>query len=47
MDMLVKLYDLPDSRAAFERLRGAEIALRRETARCLKVRPYRKTSRIS
>jgi ferrous iron transport protein A len=26
---------------------GSEIALRRETARCLKVRPYRKTSRIS
>ena len=32
MDMLVKLYDLPDSRAAFERLRGAEIALRRALA---------------
>ena len=32
MDMLVKLYDLPDFRAAFERLRGAEIALRRALA---------------
>ncbi len=32
MDMLVKLYDLPDSRAAFERLREAEIELRRALA---------------
>lgn len=29
MDMLVKLYDLPDSRAAFERLRGQGIQVRR------------------
>ena len=29
MDMLVKLYDLPDSRAAFERLRGHGIQVRR------------------
>ena len=32
MDMLVKLYDLPDSRAAFGRLREAEIELRRALA---------------
>ena len=32
MDMLVKLYDLPDSRAVFERLRAAEIELRRALA---------------
>jgi GNAT superfamily N-acetyltransferase len=32
MDMLVKLYDLPDSRAAFGRLREADIDLRRALA---------------
>ena len=32
MDMLVKLYDLPDSRAAFERLRRDGIQLRRALA---------------
>jgi predicted N-acetyltransferase YhbS len=32
MDMLVKLYDLPDSRAAFTRLREAGIDLRRALA---------------
>ena len=32
MDMLVKLYDLPDSRAAFERLRGQGIQIRRALA---------------
>jgi ribosomal protein S18 acetylase RimI-like enzyme len=32
MDMLVKLYDLPDSRAAFDRLRAAGIILRRALA---------------
>jgi predicted N-acetyltransferase YhbS len=29
MDMLVKLYDLPDSHAAFERLHGQRIQIRR------------------
>jgi len=29
MDMLVKLYDLPDSRSAFARLREAGIDVRR------------------
>ncbi len=32
MDMLVKLYDLPDSRAAFERLREQGIQIRRALA---------------
>jgi predicted N-acetyltransferase YhbS len=32
MDMLVKFYDLPDSCAAFERLRGQEIQIRRALA---------------
>lgn len=32
MDMLVKLYDLPDSRAAFERLRKQGIDIRRALA---------------
>jgi GNAT superfamily N-acetyltransferase len=32
MDMLVKLYALPDSREAYERLRKAEITLRRGLA---------------
>jgi hypothetical protein len=32
MDMLVKLYDLPDSRAAFERRREQEIQIRRALA---------------
>jgi hypothetical protein len=32
MDMLVKLYDLPDSRPAFDRLRQAGITLRRALA---------------
>jgi predicted N-acetyltransferase YhbS len=32
MDMLVKLYDLPDSRAAFERLRREAMEIRRALA---------------
>jgi hypothetical protein len=32
MDMLVKLYDLPDSRATYDRLRQAGITLRRALA---------------
>jgi GNAT superfamily N-acetyltransferase len=32
MDMLVKLYDLPDSRASYDRLRQAGIILRRALA---------------
>ena len=32
MDMLVKLYDLPDSKAAFERLSQAGISMRRALA---------------
>src|SRR3954451_23696851 len=32
MDMLVKLYDLPDSRATYDRLRPAGIVLRRALA---------------
>jgi len=32
MDMLVKLYDLPDSRATYDRLRQAGIVLRRALA---------------
>ena len=32
MDMLVKLYELPDSRPAFERLRGHRIQIRRALA---------------
>lgn len=32
MDMLVKLYDLPDSRAAFERLRDHRVEIRRALA---------------
>ena len=32
MDMLVRLYDLPDSRSAFERLHGHRIQIRRALA---------------
>jgi GNAT superfamily N-acetyltransferase len=32
MDMLVKLYDLPDSRAAYAKLREADVTLRRALA---------------